>query len=144
MPNSIWIISPGLYSDYDVSALGIKAEPKKVMAYGLSDIGRYLIHPGPIEVENQLMGCECDLQPVGIGRARQLGKRLLAWRRKSGMPTGTAKHAFLVRNAFKIPTLRDRQLAKHVEHLRDLLHSLGPAFQEIASIDLSKIAELCR
>lgn len=136
MSDSVWIITPGDYVDFDVTALGIKAQPKKIMAYGLSDIGRYLIHPGPIEVENQLMGCECDRKPKG-GRAGKALQRMFKRRQ-----TSSAKHVFMARNAIKIPTLQDRQLAGHVEHLRGMLQPLDPVFQEIAAIDLRKINEI--
>ncbi len=76
MPDSVWIITPGAYTDIDVAALGIKARPKRVMEYGLSDIGRYLTQPGSIEVENQLVGCECDLVATNGRRVRHALGRL--------------------------------------------------------------------
>jgi hypothetical protein len=136
MADSIWIITPGGDVDFDVAALGIKAKPNRVMAYGLSDIGRYLIHPGPIEVENQLMGCECEWLPGG-SRVRRIFQRMFTRRNGSG-----ARRVFISRNAYKIPTLTDCQLADHVENLRGMLESLDPVFQEIASIDLQNIAEI--
>ncbi len=142
MPNSVWIISPGSSVDFDVSALGINAEPKKVTAYDLSDIGRYLIHPGPIEVENQLRGCECDLKPAGFGRARQFGRRIFARLGFSGRKADPAKSTFLVRSAVKSPSLKDAQLAGHIEQLRGLLQPFDPLFQEIASLDLNRVVEI--
>ncbi|MBL0712145.1 MAG: hypothetical protein JJV98_00460 [Desulfosarcina sp.] len=142
MPDSVWIITQGSYTDIDVASLGIEAKPKKVMAYGLSDIGRYLIHPGPIEVENQLVGCECDLMLTGSGKVRQSLGRLAAWRHKESAETTGSRRVYLARNAVKIPALKDRQLAGHVERLRGMLQPLDPVFQEIAAIDPQKMADI--
>lgn len=142
MTKPAWIITPGAYTNFDVAALGIKAKPKRVMEYGLSDIGRYLIHPGPIEVDNVLVGCECDRVATGRRRARRFIDRALAWSRKS--PTGAKRppHVFLARNAVKIPVLKDRQLASHIERLRGILQPLDPAFQEIEAIDLHTVDDI--
>ncbi len=142
MPESVWIITPGTYTDFDVDALGIKAKPKRVMEYGLSDIGRYLIQPGSIEVENQLVGCECDWGPAGGGRVRHALGRL--FKRPGSDPDDAAsgKRTYLARNAVKIPILKDRQLAGHVEHLRSMLQPLDPVFQEIADLDPQKTADI--
>ncbi len=141
MPESVWIITPGAYTDFDVAQLGIKAKPKRVMTYGISDLGRYLIQPGPIEVENQLVGCTHKPVITGAGRLRQSLKRILAGH-PTPRPEGGDRHEILARNTIKIPTLKDRQLAGHAEHLRGLLEPLDPAFQEIAAIDPRKTADI--
>lgn len=142
MVDTVWIITPGVDTDFDGASLDIEAQPQRVMEYGLSDIGWYLIHPGPIEVENQLMGCECDLKPACRRRAWQALQRLFAGRQNSRPESHATRHLFRARNAIKIPTLKDRQLARHVAHLRGMLQPLDPVFQEIAAIDLQKIAEI--
>ena len=58
MISNVWIITAGTYIEFDLASIGIDAKPKRVMAYHLSDIGRYLISPGSIEVDYRLMGCE--------------------------------------------------------------------------------------
>ncbi|MDJ0876761.1 MAG: hypothetical protein QNJ02_15920 [Desulfobacterales bacterium] len=142
MPDSIWIITPGAYTDFDVAALGIKARPKRVMEYGLSDIGRYLLQPGSIEVENQLVGCECDLVSTNSRRVRQALGRLFKGRPPNRDTAALNKKTFLARNVVKIPSLKDRQLAGHVEHLRGMLQPLDPVLQEIADLNLAQLADI--
>lgn len=142
MSDSAWIITQGTYTKFDVAALGIKAQPKRVMEYGLSDIGRYLIHPGAIDVDNLLVGCECDRVPTHGRRIRRTMGRLFAWHQKSRAANSPSKRVFLARNVIKIPTLKDRQLAGHVEHLRGMLQPLDPVFQDIAAVDLGMIADI--
>ncbi len=142
MPDSIWIITPGAYTDFDVAALGIKARPKRVMEYGLSDIGRYLLQPGSIEVENQLVGCECDLVSTSGRRVRQALGRLFIKRPPNRDNAAINKKTFLARNVVKIPSLKDRQLAGHVEHLRGMLQPLDPVLPEIADLNLAQLADI--
>ena len=142
MSKSVWIITPGAYTDYDVATLGIKAKPKRVMEYRLSDVGRYLIQPGPVEVKNQLVGCECDLIPTGRYRVRQTFARLFRGRPGGPSDTASVKQTFLARNAVKIPTLKDRQLAGHIENLRGMLQPLDPVFQHISDLDIGKLVDI--
>ncbi len=142
MPESVWIITPGAFTDFDVAALGIKAKPKRVLEYDLSDIGRYLIQPGPIEVENQLVGCECDPVLTGGDRMRQALGRLAKRHGAAQNAAAVGKRVFLARNVVKIPILKDRQLAGHVEHLRGMLQPLDPVLQEIIDLDLQKTADI--
>ncbi len=142
MSDSVWIIEPGATTDFDVASLGIKAKPKRVMEYGLSDIGRYLIQPGPVEVENQLVGCECDLIPTGRSRIRQGCARLFKGPRAGGNDSARVKKTLLARNVIKIPTLKDRQLAGHVENLRRMLQPLDPVFEAIGDLDIHKLADI--
>ncbi len=142
MPDSVWIITPGAYTEFDVATLGIKAKPNKVMEYSLSDIGRYLIQPGAVEVENQLVGCECDRAPTRSRRMRRALTRL--FHGGPGGPSDTAvdKKTLLARNVVKIPTLKDRQLAGHVETLRGMLQPLDPVFKDIAALDIKKLIDI--
>ncbi len=142
MSNSVWIITPGAFTDFDVASLGIKAKPQRVMEYGLSDIGRYLIQPGPVEVENQLVGCECDLVPTARIRLGQGFARLLRGTRGGPQDTAPGKKTLLASNVIKIPTLKDRRLAGHVENLRRMLQPLDPVFKEIADLDIQKLADI--
>ncbi len=142
MPDSIWIITPGAYSDFDVAALGIKARPKRVMEYGISDIGRYLMQPGPIEVENQLVGCECELISTNSRRVRHALGRLFHRNTRDQSNAAINKKTLLARNVVRIPTLKDRQLAGHVEHLRGLLQPLDPVLQDIADLNLAQLADI--
>ena len=142
MPDSVWIITPGAYTDIDVAALGIKARPKRVMEYGLSDIGRYLMQPGSIEVENQLVGCEYDLVSTNGRRVRHALGRLFHGKGKDQHQAATNKKTLLARNVVRIPTLKDRQLAGHVEHLRSMLQPLDPVLQEIDDLDLTQLTDI--
>jgi len=143
MLSNAWIITAGTYIDFDLAAIGINAKPKRVMAYNLSDIGRYLISPGPIEVENRLMGCECTFKPTGWKRIRRGAARLNPLRSKrENPPIAHDRRSFLVHHFMRIPSLGDRKLAQHVDRLRGMLQPFDPVVQEIAAININDLEDI--
>ena len=141
LPNA-WIISAGAPIDIDLAAIGINAQPKRVMAYRLSDIGRYLISPGSVDVENRLIGCECDLKPTGWDRIRRAAARLNPLRSKQDMRPSPDRQVFLARYDMRVPPLQDRQLARHVDRMRRMLQPLDPVIQEITAMPTDRLEDI--
>jgi hypothetical protein len=142
LPNA-WIITAGVPIDIDLAAIGINAKPKRVMAYMLSDIGRYLISPGSVDVENRLMGCVCDFKPTGWKRIRRGLARLNPLKSEQGVrPDPDARQVFLARYFLRIPSLQNRKLARHIGRLRDMLQPLDPVVQEIAAMNIDHLEDI--
>ena len=142
MPDTIWIIKPGIYTDVDLAALGIQAQPKRVMEYGVSDIGRYLLQPAPIEVENLLIGAEARFLPSGLDKFRRMLRRVVFWRRSDPFAREGQKQLFLAQDLVKIPHLSDQHLAQHIERLRGQIHPLDPIHRTIQGLATDRIADL--
>ena len=143
MPSTAWIITAGAYIDVDLATIGINAKPKRVMAYNLSDIGRYLISPGSIEVNNRLMGCECAFKHTIWNRIRGGAAGLNPLKSKGAIHSDpNHRRLYLARHFIRIPSLRDRQLAQHVDQLRGMLPSLDPVVQEIAAINVNRLEDI--
>jgi len=143
MPGHAWIINAGVYTDIDLTAIGINAKPKRVMTYPLSDIGRYLLSPASIEVESRLMGCECRFKPTGWGRFKAAAARLVRPKAGGGERDNPAdRQLLLARHFVRIPALRDPQLARHIDRIRRHLHPLDPVIQEIAETPLRRLADM--
>ena len=53
-PDDIWIISMGRYIDLDLSRIYEGVATKTVSEYKLSELGRYLLNPNPIQVNNEI------------------------------------------------------------------------------------------
>lgn len=140
MSDHAWIITAGRYTDVDLAALGINANPKRVVTYQLSDIGRYLLLPGSIEVEGRLMGCECLYRPTGWQRVKAAATRLM--RPKAAPREEGERHLLLARHFVRIPALQDPRLAGHIDRLRGMLHPHDPVVQEIAMTPLHRLADL--
>ena len=142
LPNA-WIITAGAPIDIDLAAIGINAKPKRVLSYKLSDIGRYLISPGSVDVENRLIGCECDLNPTGWHRIRMAASRLNPLKSKQDIqPNPDARQVFLARHDMRIPPLQDCQLARHVDRMRRMLQPLDPVMQEITAMHTDRLEDI--
>ena len=143
MISNVWIITAGTYIEFDLASIGINAKPKRVMAYHLSDIGRYLISPGSIEVDYRLMGCECSFKPMGWNRIRASVAQLNPFKSQSEHPQAAHdRRLFLAHHFLRIPSLQDRQLARHVDRLRGMLQPFDPVVQEIAAINVSDLEDI--
>jgi hypothetical protein len=142
MSDIFWIIRPGNYTDIDLGALGIQAKPKRVMEYGVSDIGRYLLQPAAIEVENLLIGAEVQLQPSGLGKFRRKLRGAAFWRRNDAPAPAGDKKLFLAQDLIRIPRLADPHLASHIALLRRQIHPLDPIHRAIRGIVLKRVADL--
>ena len=145
MPEHAWIITAGACTDVDLAALGINAKPERIMTYTLSDIGRYLLSPAPIEVESRLLGCECFLKLRGWRRVKSKAARLV--RRKApaesmSNPGADDRRLLLARHFIRIPALRDQRLARHIDRIRGLLHPLDPVAQEIATTPIQRLTDI--
>jgi hypothetical protein len=143
MSKNAWIISAGADTDIDLAEIGIEAKPTRIMAYELSDIGRYLLFPGPIEVEYRLMGCACHYKPGAWKRIKMGALRMMPMKaRNGGASTQDDQHLLLARYFVRIPALHDRQLVQHLEGLRDVLRSFEPVVHEIAAIDIRRLKDI--
>jgi len=112
------------------------------MMYPLSDIGRYLLSPAPIEVTSRLMGCECRFKPTGWRRFKTAAVRLGRSKSDGGSGHPDDRQQLLARHFVRIPALQDSQLARHIERIRSLLHPLDPVVQEIATIPIQRLADM--
>jgi len=143
MTQHAWIISAGAYADIDLAAFDIHATPKRVMAYALSDIGRYLLFPGAFKIESRLMGCECDMKPSAWHRFKHAMGGRNFFKGKSSPPANPLQRRLLMAQLFvPLPSLQDPSLARHLDRLRDLLRPSDPILQEIAGLDLDRVADM--
>jgi hypothetical protein len=53
-----WVITEGRPVRLDPTEFDPEAEKGVVKEYRISEIGRYLLNPGPIEIRKRLIGCE--------------------------------------------------------------------------------------
>jgi hypothetical protein len=143
MSNHAWIISTGTYTHIDLAGIGIKAQPKRIVEYKLSDMGRYLISSDPVSVENRLMGCECHFKPGAWQRIRMAAARRIPFADKGENRSRAGERQLLMaRQYVRMPALRDRDLADHIDHLRSQLRTLDPVVQEIAALDLDHLLDI--
>ena len=66
-----WVITEGTPVRLDPSGFDPEAESGSVKEYRISEIGRYLLNPGPIEIHKRLVGCEAHPEPSLLNRVMQ-------------------------------------------------------------------------
>ncbi|MFY9940904.1 MAG: hypothetical protein WAK57_01910, partial [Desulfobacterales bacterium] len=84
-PPAAWIISGGRYLKPRPNAPGPENARVAVREYAISDLGRYLLAPHPIEIEKKLVGCEV-VSPPGWRQAGALRLRRLLARNRGATP----------------------------------------------------------
>jgi hypothetical protein len=140
---AIWIISGGRYVKLDVSRLAQGNDFGPVKEYHISQLGRYLLNPDPIEVEKTLVGCEVHFpQPATVGLSGFL-RRLLPGRkthdqRESDRPPQVIFSAF----SDPGPRLDTDGLEAHFQNVQEHLRSYDDFFHDISRLDVGRVADI--
>lgn len=143
-PTAFWIISPGRYTETDLSSFGIfDTRNPPVKEYLISDFARYLISPDPVEFEKRLVGCEVHYHRHTANRKRSKIWQILPQglqRLRKEEPQHS--ELFIPPKGLRIPRLNDNNLEKHLNKLYRLLKSHDPIYQGLADLDRSKISDI--
>ena len=130
-----WVISEGKAARVEPGAFDPEAERGAVKEYRLSDIGRYLLHPGPIEIRKRLAGCEVYRTR---GRLRRWMQRL-DWRKTRRT---RASEIILSGQKLKLPPLRDAELDAHMRRIADELRGFDSFGRKLGRIELREVSQL--
>jgi hypothetical protein len=130
VPPGGWVISEGKLTRMDPTEFDPEADPGTVKAYRLSEIGRYLMNPGPIEVRKRLVGCEVHRTP----------NRLSFLRRASRRPPKA--EIILSGVKLKLPALKDPDLEAHLKRMIDELRVFDSFGNKLALLDTRKVSHL--
>jgi hypothetical protein len=130
-----WVISEGHMAGRSPSEFDPEAERGSVKEYQLSEIGRYLLNPGPIEIRKRLVGCEVHRKSNGIGRwvSRLIRKDPQRRNRPEVILSGIK---------LKLPLLKDPDLETHLKRVIDELRAFEPFGKKLARLDAPKLSQL--
>jgi hypothetical protein len=134
-----WVITEGKLTRLDPTEFDPEAEKGLVKEYRISDIGRYLLNPGPIEIRKRLVGCEAHSAPTGWSRALQ---RVPGW----GQTRRRKPDVLLSGFKLRIPVFRDPDLDAHFKKMVDELRGFDPFAKKLArqrSRRLSHLIGIC-
>lgn len=130
-----WIISEGKTARIDPTEFDPEAEAGIVKEYRISEIGRYLLHPGPIEIRKRLIGCE--VHPV----RNRLNRLWLRWPRRQ--PDRRMKPELILSGLkLKPPALKNPDLDAHFRKMVDELRVFDPFAKKIARLSPSSLSHL--
>ncbi len=141
-PGNVWVISKGRYADWDLSRIWDGAKTETVTIYQLSDLGRYLLNPNPIQISKKLIGCEIYFYPplhkIKSTIRRILPSKLHGLIKDKYIPTEVLTSNYTIGKAF----LKDRHLESHLNKIVEMLRPYDPVIKRLSKIDISKVADV--
>ncbi len=130
-----WVITAGQPVRLDPTEFDPEAEKSLVKEYRISEIGRYLLNPGPIEIRKRLVGCEAHSLPTLLSRVMQ---RLPVW----GKARRRKPEVLLSGFKLKLPTFRDPDLDAHFKKMVDELRGFDPFAKKLARLEPRRLSQL--
>ncbi len=132
-----WVIAESLPAAVDPLAVDPEADRRPVKECRISEIGRYLIHPGPVEIRKRLIGCE-------VHRGQRLPVRWLhrVWAGVRRRAPGRTSEVLLSGFKLKVPAMNDPDLETHLRRLADELRGFDPFAQKLARIQTAGLRHL--
>lgn len=132
---AVWFITEGRPAAVDPVEFDPEADRGGVREYRISEIGRYLLNPGPIEIRKRLVGCEVYPRRRGLGR---LFGRLPKPRGGRRQPS----ELLLCGVRLNIPDLADPDLEAHFKRMAEELRAFDPFARKLARLDPARTAHL--
>jgi hypothetical protein len=141
--DKIWIISNGCDPAADLSVLTDDTVEGHIKEYQLSDIGRYLLNPAPIEVKKKLIGGEIYHKQGLLKKTIRPFRDFL----KEGMHGGKkdpalSSEVIVSRFKLRIPSMKDSGLEKHLTHICGLLRSYDSVAKRLTKMDSDNISQV--
>lgn len=138
----VWVISKGTFTDWNLSRIWEGAETKTVTEYKISDLGRYLLNPNPIQVSKKLVGCEIHYRPP-FAKIKSKIRRLLPSKLHGLVKDQNHPPEVLVSNSVTGKTpLKDKHLELHFNRIAEMLRPYDPVIRRLSKIDSDKIADV--
>ena len=138
-----WIIADGRYLKRQQNAPGSDSAKRPMREYRISDLGRYLLCPHPIEIEKRLVGCEVVFPPGWRQSAAYRLRRLLPGR--GGLaPAGplVPSEVLLSESGSGIPALQDPELEAHLARLETALKPHNPVLARLEGVESQRVVDL--
>ena len=141
--DSVWVVAGGRRIDTDISAFDPAADPGPVKEYHISELGRYLLNPNPIEVKKRLVGGEIHyrksfLQKL-IAPFQANPKNGDAVSGKRGPNDGDI---IVSRFKLSIPEMQDPELQLHLQQITDELKGYDSFARRLAQLEHGRISHV--
>lgn len=130
-----WVITEGTPVRLDPSGFDPEAESGSVKEYRISEIGRYLLNPGPIEIHKRLVGCEAHPAPSLLNRVMQ---RVPGW----GKTRRRRPDVLLSGFKLKLPAFQDPDLDAHFRKMAEELQGFDPFAKKLARLGSRRLSHL--
>jgi hypothetical protein len=139
----IWIISGRRGTPPDLLPLKDKGEYQFASMYQISDLGRYLLNPEPIEIQKPLIGCKIQYRPrpwVSVGK--RIRNMLSTKGRRYEDEGSEGCEELLAPHEDPYAGLRNESLRTHFEKIEGLLSPYSAIARKLLALDLSKVQDI--
>ena len=141
--NSIWVITEGRYSDIDLTRIADGNVTGPYKEYRISDIGRYLLDPNPIEIKKKLVGGEIHFKQGILKKTRNSFRRILPnFLKRKKDNSSLSPEVIVSRYKLQIPHFKDSNLEAHLNHIYDQLRFYDTVVKKLALLDPRKIFQI--
>ncbi len=139
----IWVIAAGRFSDIDLSAVIDETVVGPYKEYKISDIGRYLLNPHPIEVKKKLIGGEVHYKLGAIKQIRKsIHKILPVFLRKRKQIPSLSPEVIVSRFKLRRPVVKDPELEAHLNKIYVQLKSYDSFATKLDRLDPQNIYQI--
>lgn len=142
-PSGIWVISDGKYTDLDLSDFLSEAGRVTAKEYRISELARYLLEPGPVEVRKRIVGCEVHEKSPRAGALRRAAAKILPRRlARRFTPEPPAPRILLSSSSADRPALSDIHLEAYLKSLANELLPFDPLMAKIRQVDAGRVSQV--
>ena len=138
-----WIISEGRNVDGDPDRIEGDPDQGTLREYQITEIARYLINPGSIEIKKRLIGCEIHYRKPRLTRIKESFSRIFPRTIRQWINANASPPEVLVSNCkLKIPFMNNRELEAHLLSIYEHLRSYDVVIKRLPHLKVQKIEHL--
>ena len=139
----IWVISPGRFSEIDLSEVIDEKVDEPYKEYKISDIGRYLLNPHSIEIKKKLIGGEIHYKQGAIKKIRKsLQKIRPAFLGKRKQNSSLSPEVIVSRYKMRRSSMKDPDLNAHLKTIYDQLKFYDSFSRKLELLDPDTIFQI--
>lgn len=140
--DALWIISGGNTINLDPSSICEEPVSGPVTEYRLSELGRYLLDPSPITLQEKVVGCKVKYRKKSTGGIGRLFKKRASLKEGEAGNGGQDIEELISSSKTGSPELGDEGLNAHFVKISEMLRPYDPVQKRLAALDKESIAEI--
>ena len=139
---AVWIITDGKYVDAPPQVDGT-LNLDQAKAYKISQIARYMLCQGPVEVEERILGCTLNFRQPRANKFKAGIRRYLPQFCHAPFKDRLIPDEKILLSPFiRTPAFEDQDLERYFVDLGDLLRPYHPVFKKIDKVVRHKLADV--
>jgi len=141
-PDKLWIISGGKTINLDPSSICEEPVSGPVTEYKISELGRYLLDPSPITLQEKIVGCKVKYRKKSAGSIGRYLKKLFGAKESEASNSEQEIEELISSSKTGSPELGDEGLNAHFVKISEMLRLYDPVQKRLGALDKESIAEV--